>query len=352
MLGAMLRRKKVAGSTPGWWIRAGERLCLGLDLMQVLGDAGEADWVRDLDRELRAGRPVVEAMRSVGMNLPMEAWSLLEAGEHTGRLGEAMREVGALLEERREHRRALAGQLWYPAMVLLVAAGVMGILLLWVIPQLREMALALDPGNGLPWLTENLGRLYGGLLGAGLAAITLLSALAVALGQLSGRSERAARIAEVLHAGLPFWGRIRHRQRIARLLRQLGTLLHGGTTLPAALEQVAAGAPSRWEAAVLRDCREGLLMGMELGEVLEACPLMDPESVPLLEAGQEGGRLDHYLEQVGRNLERDALRRIQQLTRFLEPAFLLFLSLLVGGLLLAYLLPMVQLLEEAGGTQF
>jgi type II secretory pathway component PulF len=58
------------------------------------------------------------------------------------------------------------------------------------------------------------------------------------------------------------------------------------------------------------------------------------------------------MDQVGRNLERDALRRIQQVTRFLEPAFLLFLSLLVGGLLLAYLLPMVQLLEEAGGGQF
>lgn len=337
-----------------WWIRSGERLNLGLGLEAVLstktGVRRPADrrGLEAVSVELRSGKRLVEAMRSCGLHLPVEGWCLLEAGERSGRLGDALRGVGDFLRVRREHRRECIGQFWYPAMVGVTGSGVMCLILFWVLPQMRRMTAAMGLGRRLPWLTENIGTLYAAVFG-GLAFLVLLVAGTAACLGLSGRrSVRASRLAEVLFSHAPLIGSSRALAREARILKQLGTLLRGGTTLPRSLEMVAANSPGAWEAQQVLQLRSFLVLGTAFAEALRACPLFQPETVDLLEAGQESGRLEDYMERIAGELETALQWRVRQMTRILEPGFLFLLSGAVGGLILAYLLPMIRMLEQAG----
>ncbi|MEX0326784.1 MAG: type II secretion system F family protein [Puniceicoccaceae bacterium] len=335
-----------------WWIRAGQRLELGLDVRLVLRPAGQgmpASVEKGLARVrdgVAEGRIIVASMRDSGMRLPVEAWSLLAAGEQTGKLAEAMGKTGKLLREQGVRRRALIGYLWYPAMVLGVGVLVMGLILFWVVPQMREVSISMGFGEELPWLTEHIGQLYGFAMLFLVLAGLLVFAGALGLRIASRHHERWAGVAEQIYRLVPGFGRIRQLLREARLARQLGTLLQAGITLPQALQMTAQDARDRWERDQLDLCRERLLMGIGFREVLAAFPLLSREYLPLLESGQESGQLEVFLFQIADDRDEDILRQFSVWTRFLEPGVLLFLSIAIGGLILAYLLPMVNMLER------
>jgi type IV pilus assembly protein PilC len=107
-----------------------------------------------------------------------------------------------------------------------------------------------------------------------------------------------------------------------------------------------AMAPDLWERAQLETFRKRLLMGSGFEEGLDAFPLVGEESRPLLKVGQEGGQLDRYLLQLADDLDEEVTQRLSRCIRFLEPGMLLILSIAIGGLILAYLLPMVRMLEQ------
>lgn len=329
---------------------------LGLELEKIIETAGCASGRREqagleaVLQRLHEGRGMVDAMRDAFLCLPVEAWSLLQAGEHSGKFGEAMRDVGGLLRKREARRRAFLGQMWYPFMVGLVGFGVMGIILFWVVPQMRELSGSMGLGEDLPWLTEHIGFLYGGLL-AGAVSLLALAVAGLLLFQFAGRrSAKWGCLGERLLGRIPVVGPAIRRAREARLLRQLATLLQAGTSVPAALEMAAAGSPSRWVKGELMQFRSSLLMGMGFSASLRACSLFDREGIPLLEVGQESGKIESFMEGLAGSREEEASWAVTQITRLVEPVFLLVLSGAIGGMVLAYLLPMVRLLEQAGGA--
>ena len=335
-----------------WWMRSGERYCLGLDLMHVLKEnrhqasASVGRGLRVAWQRIGQGEPVVLALRGSGMRLPIEAWCLLEAGEHSGRLGEAMKEVGEQLRQSGIRRRALLGQLWYPLVVLTAGAVVMAVILLWVVPEMRAICASMHRGAQLPWLTEHIGYLYGGAFLSVLSGCALAGTLLALLRPASRRSLEWARRQEFLMRAIPLWGWLRARRRQARLLRQLATLLGSGVTLAQALRSSADGSPDAWEREEVLAFRERLLLGGGFPAAMEHFPLIDAEQSALLLAGQESGRLETYMSQLAEDLEATVAWRLEQWTRALEPLTILGLAVAVGGLVMAYLLPMVHMLEQ------
>ena len=322
---------------------------LGMDVRVVFEAGGARRRAPDpapVVAGIRRGQGIVESMKLAGWRLPGVAWSLLAAGEETGRLGESMKKVGEMLHQRMLRRREVMGQLWYPALVCTAGTLVMLLILFWVVPEMRAICLSMGSGTRLPWLTQHIGMLYGLTL-LGLALSTgLLATLIVSARLLASRYPRWALLEESIHGHLPVLAKLRSWRREARCLCQLSVLLQGGITLPAALETIALGAASRWEQDQLMQFRRRLLMGAGFKEGLRAFAVVDAENEPLLLAGQEAGCPEVYMERIAAELEALANWRIQQCIRFLEPAMLLILSVAIGGLILAYLLPMVRIFEQ------
>lgn len=335
-----------------WWIRTGERLLLGMGTSRILETAGVGlnaqvhKGIQRIREQVEQGQGLTSSMRHSGMQLPVEAWCLLEAGEKTGRMGESMVKVGELLQAVSTRRRELAGQLWYPAVVFLVGMLVMGIILFWVVPQMREIAESMGDGASLPWITEHIGKVYGIIFGGLLGATGMLSAGWLACRQFGKRSIRWANLLEGVRMRVPLVGRLQFMRRESRILRQMGTLLRGGVTLPDALFTINEAGPDMWEKHQLLDFRKRLLMGDEFSKCLSAFELVSSSSEALLATGNEAGQLDAFALKLADALDRQCAWTFQHLIRFLEPLTIFGLSLAIGGLVMAYILPMIDMLER------
>lgn len=302
-----------------------------------------------LSEELRSGLGLVDGLRESGLELPQEGWGYLMAGEQTGKLGEAFCAVSRLLEIRLEARRELTGQLWYPGFLLVVGCGVMSVLLFFVIPEMKALQMDMNRGDSLPWITENLAWLYGGLSLLVVITLTLMVTLWRVMDALSRRSLLWSGRREWLASRIPWLGRYFHAIREARLLGQLSPLLQSGFAVPRALELVSEATPHKWESSRLMRFRSHLMHGAPLMEGFASCPLFSRESHVLLSLGEECGRLDAFMEKRGAEL-RDAIKWwTAQAMRAFEPLLLGILGLAVGGLMVAYLLPMLKLLEGFNG---
>lgn len=325
-----------------WWLRAGSRMGAGV----VAGEVWPAGTAAG--DALRRGEGVAASLRGAGWQLPRELWAVLEAGERTGRLAESMAEIGEALARREQMRREVQSQLSYPILLVAAGTGVMALLVGWVIPRMRELLEGLLPGGELPFWTEHVGLIYGGFLAGGVGLFAVLSGTAVLWERIGRYRLGWSRAWERLWQTIPGWGRYRFRAREARLLRVWGRLVGGGWTVARALEMMAAACPARWEREQLEQLRSRLLMGSSFGEALGHCALVATEDRALLEAGQESGRLEEFLERVAGDLERQNRWARESWMRLLEPVFLACLTLAVGGLLVAYFLPLVELMEGAG----
>lgn len=335
-----------------WWIRTGERLLLGMGTVRILETAGAGldstvcKGIERVRKQMEEGQGFTLSMRHSGMHLPVEAWCLLEAGEKTGRIGESMIEVGEFLQAASARKRELVGQLWYPAVVLLVGILVMGIILFWVVPQMREICESMGEGARLPWITEHIGRVYGILFGGLMSATGILSAGWV-IGRQAGRTSIGwARLQERVRMRVPLLGRLHFMRRESRILRQLGTLLQGGVTMPDALSMIKETSPDMWEKHQLTDFRKRLLMGDGFSKCLSAFALVSFSSEALLATGNEAGRLDTFSRKLADALDRQCAWTFQHLIRLLEPVTIFGLALAIGGLVLAYILPMIDMLER------
>lgn len=324
-----------------WWLRAGSRLGAGVPVSEIWPAgtvAGDA---------LRRGCALTESLREAGWPLPRELWAVLEAGERTGRLPESLERIGQELARREEQRRLVRSQAAYPLLVAVVGLLVTGMLVVMVIPRMRELLGSLLPGEALPLWTRQIGTVYG----FGFVGMVLLGGLglfgAVAGERLARHLPRWGAWRERMLSRMPVVGGLRFREREARLLRQWSILVEGGWTVPAALEFLARQEAGLWERRQLEDLRKRLLMGESFAVALERFGPVAAEDGPLLAAGHESGRLEDFLERVAADLERRNRWERERWLRFLEPAMLAGLTLAVGGLLVAYFLPLVRLMETS-----
>lgn len=335
-----------------WWIQAGQRLKLGMDLRLVL-QCRSKHRKKALSQGLGCvvaciseGKSVVESMQQSGMVLSSTHWSLLEVGEQTGSLGETMSQIGELMRDSASRRQELLGQLWYPGFVFLSGVIVMILILVWLVPQMRILGESMGLAGNLPWLTENIGFLYGAIL---LFAFALCGFLSIGLYLWSIAARRYlifGTIRESLLRRIPVAGDIWRGLRESNTQQQLGCLLKGGITLPRSLEILSGLTSDYWESKQLLDFRNRLLMGSGIESALEQFAFFQSESVSLLLSGHQSGQMDEFLIRLSKDRERMVLWRLKQLIRLLEPLMLLVLSAAIGGLVMAYILPMVRMFEQ------
>ncbi|MNP52248.1 Type II secretion system protein F [compost metagenome] len=143
--------------------------------------------------------------------------------------------------------------------------------------------------------------------------------------------------------GIPLLGRLLGHAAMARFARSLGTAYAAGVPLLDALGTVAAvSGASVHEQAILR-LRQGMANGQGLHQAMAGERLFAPLLVQLTMIGESSGTLDQMLGKAASHYEEQVSQALDQLTGLLEPAIVLILGLLVGGLVVAMYLPIFQL---------
>ena len=314
------------------------------ECLNVLIEQSDSARARRLLAAVRArvleGQSLSHSLAEYPDSFPQIYRAMVEAGEHSGRLGDVLERLADYTESRESLRDKVIIAFIYPALVTVVALAVVGLLLVYVVPQVTRVFVNL--GQALPLATRILIAMSDFVRASGAYALAaLVGAFAAANFLLRDEARRRRWHGWLLR--LPLAGRLIRGVNAARFADTLGILTASGVPLLASLQSAAAvltNLPMR--AAVdeaVRRVREGGALAPSLG----AAKLFPPLVIHLIASGEATGRLDTMLARAAEAQARELENWIRGLTALLEPLLILAMGMVVLFVVVAILLPIFEM---------
>jgi general secretion pathway protein F len=347
--------------------------------LEVIGVADVANATRQLSALIGAGIPLVEALGALSEQVDKENFriilreiktkvnegsslakaladyprvfsplfvNMVRAGEQAGALESVLERLADYTEAQVELRGKVGAALTYPAVMLLVALGVIGFLLTYVVPKITKVFK--DMGNELPTITKvvlwvsNTLQNYWWL-------VILIGVVSAVLFRRWYRTESGRLRVDAWSLKMPIFGSMFRLVSIARFASTLSTLMTSGVPLLAALGIVKNVMSNVVLANAVADAQEAVREGSAVHQPLKKSGEFPPMVVHMIAVGERTGELSSMLERVAKTYESQVNRRVETLTALLEPLMILFMGGIVFVIALAVLLPMLQMNRIAGG---
>ena len=288
---------------------------------------------------LTSGEPIAAAFDRAPKLLPNVERQVVVAGAEAGDLARVLSRLADYFEDRDALRGKLVGALVYPALVGIVALGVILALLVFVMPQI--VAAFAQTKQTLPWLTRTLLALATFMRGYGLWLVLLLVALFFFfLWSLRGplRDRGLALLQKI-----PLLGPLAQSADEVRVLTTLAMLAESAVPLPRAISAAAKTSRFPGNARRLDAARLDLERGQSVANAFADNNALDGMSLELLRQGEAVGGLAPAFGKAA-HLKRQSLeRRLQWFAALVEPVMILVLGGVVLVLVLAVMLPIVTL---------
>jgi len=345
---SLFARRVFSSSTLAVWTRqlaglVGAGLPLERALTALADDADEPrqrELVAHLRAEVNAGAPFARALGTAPREFDEVYRAVVAAGEQSGALGGVLERLADDLEERQALRAKLIGAALYPAIVSLIAVVIVIFLVSYVVPQVASVFASSK--RALPTITvvmlalSAFVRQWGWLLLLGLAGGL------VAL-QLALRNEGLRRRYDAAWLRLPLLGRLSRGYNAARFAGTLAMLANAGVPILKALQAAAETLGNRALRADAMDALVQVREGAPLASALAAKPRFPGLLAMFARLGEQTGQLPQMLDRAARQLASEVQRRAMALATILEPLLIVGMGGVVMAIVLAVLLPIIQL---------
>jgi type IV pilus assembly protein PilC len=328
-------------------LRAGLPLAPSLEL---LADApatsasrrhGMSRIVGALARDIVAGVSFSQALRSRADQFGPLYAQLVAVGEASGALAQVLARIADDRERAAAQRAKVRAALTYPAAILVLAIAITAALLVWVVPTFKQIFDGF--GAALPAPTQAVLALSAVLAKWSLPIAVSGLAAGVSFTRLLRASDTArlwcARL--LLHA--PVIGALLSTLCAARWSRALGTLLAAGTPLVDAFASLDHATGNAYFDRATAGIAARLRDGERLAAAMQATHCFAAEVVQPVAVAEESGTLDTMLLDVASLCDRQVDEKTGALASLCEPLVIAVLGLLVGGLVIAMYLPIIQL---------
>jgi len=295
--------------------------------------------VRRLQADVRAGKPLSEALRNFPREFPTLYANMIHAGEVSGQLPGVLTRLADFLEKEQVRRSQIIAALTYPMVLIGVAALAVTFLLTFVIPRLQDVFK--DLGAALPLPTQMLlgasgfiGRYWWAIAG-GLVVFWFLFRAWTNTGP--GR-----RAFDTFRLNVPLFGTLTRKIVMARFVRTLGTLLGGGVPILDSLDISGTAVGNSVTAEAVDNVRDRVRQGETLSASMEQAGGFLPLVVHMTAVGEETGRLAGMLVRTADTLDFEVDNTMRRLTSLVEPLVVLLMGGFVGFVVLSILLPIFQ----------
>jgi general secretion pathway protein F len=290
--------------------------------------------------EVVGGQTLAQSMAKYPRDFPEVYRALVAAGEQSGDLGLVMSRLADYVESRTALAQRVKLAFTYPVIVTLVALAVVVALLTYVVPQV--VGVFAQTRQQLPGLTVGLIAVSDFVRDWGWALLLAGAAALVAVrSALRTPSLRLAWDERLL--GLPLFGRLVRGVNTARFASTLAILTSSGVPLIRALE---AGAQTLGNEALRLNVADAIARvreGAPLSRALAAGAQFPPVMVHMIASGEATGELAEMLERAAKTLAMEVERRTLTLTSLLEPMLILVMGGIVLLIVLAVLLPIIEI---------
>jgi general secretion pathway protein F len=309
----------------------------------------EQESVRGIVAQVHAGvvegRRLADAMAREPRSFPPLYRAMVSAGESSGTLPTILDRLAALLERQAEIRGKLITALAYPSILAVVAMGVVGALMIFVVPQVVEQFDTV--GQQLPFLTRLVMAVSGFL--AGWWWLMLLAVAGLGFAGWRALKQPAIKLAfDTWLLRVPLLGRLLRDLHAARMARTLGTMVASRLPLLEGLTLTASTIHNARLKIASDEIVENIRGGGSLSSAMRRTGVFPPLLTYLAASGEAAGRLDEMLERAADYLEREFDRFTATAMSLLEPAIIVVMGGVVATIVLSILLPILQLNTLAG----
>lgn len=299
---------------------------------------------KQMKTALYEGLPLSQALERIPENFTPLYIALIRASERTGDMSQALRRHVAYQTQVDAVRKKIIAASIYPALLIVVGGLVVMFLLGYVIP--RFSGIYENAGGNLPWASQMLLQ-WGQLLqtrGTEVLFITV-TGFAALIALLSRPTVKAWLMKQFWK--IPSMGETVRIYQLARFYRTLGMLLQGGIPLTTAMHMVQSLLPLSLQAA-LKKAIHDVKDGKSLSVAMEQHGMTTSISNRMLRVGERTGRMDDMLERIGAFYDEETTRKVEWLSKLLEPALMVMIGLIVGLVVVLMYMPIFEL---AGGIE-
>ncbi len=319
----------------------------GIPLVDSLSALTEQVEKEQMVRVLSAVRENIKEGTSFSKSLSMHPRvfpplyvNMVAAGEASGSLETVLERLADFTENQSRLKGKVTAALAYPALMFVLGIVLVGFLMVTVVPKVTSIFDNL--GQALPWYTRLLifvSELVGGYwwlllaLGAG-AGIWFTKWKAKPAGRLRWHT---------LCLQFPIFGRLNLLVAVARFSRTLSTLLASGVQLLPAMEIGKNVLENAKLETVITEAIGSIREGESIAEPLKRSGAFPPMVTHMIAVGEKSGQLENMLDNVSRAYEADVETKVATLTSLLEPITIMLLGGVVGFIVMAILMPLIQM---------
>ena len=339
-------------------VRAGELLLFtrqmatmvnaGLPLLQSLDILAEqtedpvfCKIIQGIALDVEGGETFSEALRKYPRAFPDLYVSMVRAGEAGGDLDGVLLQLADYLEATAELKRRVKSAMTYPvvafSMIMLMAAG----LIMFVVPQFAQIFE--DLGGELPMPTQILitaSELLRSLWA--FAFIGAFIAMVIAI-RTYGQTKSGAYNLDKIKLKFPIFGQLTRKVAVGRFTRTLATLTRSGVPILQAMEIVERTSGSEVFAKAVRDAADSVRNGETLADPLARSGEFPAMVTRMIGVGEKTGALEVMLEKNADYYDSEVKATVDALTSLIEPLLIMMMGIIVGGIVIALFMPILQI---------
>ena len=291
---------------------------------------------QDLGTHVQGGTDFSTALTRHPRSFPRLYIALIRASEKSGMLGRLLHRATQYLRDEQETLRRVKGALTYPAIMFSFAVATTIGLLAFVLP--RFTVIYENKGAVLPAPTRVLMALSGFVTGHWVGLLTGIATAAL-FGYLYFQTTSGLRLWHTVQLRLPLTGLMFRKLYLARSMRMIGTMAGAGINLVESVNTAQDLCGNVHYREMWASVCERIQAGKPMSDALSNTTLVPRSVAQMIHSGEKGGKLAQVMEQVANYNEQELKETIAQLTRYIEPAMIVLMGLLIGGVALALMLP-------------
>ena len=302
--------------------------------------------LKSIKEQVESGATLAESLKKFPKHFDDLFINMIAAGEAGGILDTILRRLSVYMEKAAKLTSQVKGAMTYPLVTLAIAAIVLIVILVFVIPVFEDMFK--DFGQDLPAFTQMVID-ASNFMKKNIAAIIIgLVLFGIAFKQVL-KTQKGRELFDDLVLKLPVIGMLIRKVSVAKFTRTMGTMLSSGVAIMEALEIVAKTSGNKTIEKAIYTVRSDIAEGRTMADPLAESGVFPAMVCQMIAVGESTGALDAMLEKIAVFYDEEVDQAVENLTALIEPFMLVFLGVTIGGLVIAMYLPIFKMAGAVGG---
>ena len=274
--------------------------------------------------------------------------NMVRAGEASGAMEQVLNKLAEFMEKSARLRSKIKTAMVYPVVVLVIALSITSGLMIFIVPKFAKIFSEMLAGEPLPGLTQFVIGISDIMMHRLHLIIGGVIFLVVGF-KFAKKTKQGEYFFDLVAIKMPPFADLVTKASVARFCSTLGTLMSSGVSVLNALIIVRDTVGNLVVSNAVQVVHDAVKEGEGMTKPLASTEVFPPMVVSMIEVGEETGALPEMLDRIAKTYEEEVDNAVEAMTSLIEPAMIIFLAIIIGGIVIALFLPLIKLIEQLGG---